>query len=139
MSNSKKLIPVKIPRGFENVARSGRPYGSAIRAKKGVRMVVNGDRLSVSSSTKDVEKIIREQRKRMLLRNPTPQGMTRREFTKMHTLPWPFKMKYRLAYTKMSRAWWDKLHIDVQKEFRKQYTQPEFRRLFPVTANSKKK
>ena len=134
MKNKVLSKRLKIPQGFKNVAKPGMPYGSVIKIKPGMRLAVaKGKGKVIADSEREVQKAIRVQRKVLLLKYPTPEGMTRREYNKIHRLPRPFKTKYRSAMPAMTRFWWNEMSKERQKEFRKQFPEPEWRKLFPLT------
>lgn len=140
-SNVRRWSKLKPPAGFQMKKSKG---GIAIKAAKGriatLRKKSGKSPMRLNSSRRPSaqqwQKYLREKRKEDIALNPTPEGLSRREFNKLHTLPRPYKMPGGPAYRKLSRRWWDRFSRERQIEFRRLYPEPWLRKLFPL--NSKR-
>jgi hypothetical protein len=91
-----------------------------LKIKKSERVVVKNSVVKIVTP-KDWSKTYVELRKKNLQENPIPEGMSQREYTKLHKLPEPWRVKGTTPYTSMSLFWWGKIDREKQKEFRKKY------------------
>lgn len=123
-----------VPKGFESNGRGGirvRP-GHRLAVKNGVgRIVSMADKGSRNEMRRSVDALRRQQ----VAKWPTPLGMTRREYIKLHKLPRPWKMRgKRDPHTVLSRLWWDQMSREQQKDFRTFFKEESMRSKFPLTA-----
>lgn len=108
----------------------------ALKAAKGRRLTVSGDKRVKSTRQKETwAQTYRRLRLENLRSDPTPDGMSRREYAKLHHLPEPFRIPGLTPYRSMSRMWWDKLKRKHQIAFRKDYPEMYWRRLFLLNSN----
>lgn len=127
----------RVPKGFVAV-KSLKGTVVAIKAAPGTRWAVKGNKIHRKKMTeKTWDQTYRRLRNENIKENPTPPGLSRREYVKLHRLPRPFRIPGTTAYNVMARMWWDRLKRRYQIEFRRRYPEPEFRKLFPL--NSKRK